>query len=172
MINKNEIYSEMTNLVAKLSKDQNTHIGAVIIGVNGEPISWGYNGTIAGFPDEYIPHSRDEKELQYMEGDEVITIISNKYPFMCHGESNAIFYADKSKLIGATLYVNAMPCKLCAKEIARAKIACVFVNNGVTINGGTLGIDDSITKFIFATAGIKLVIDGVDKKLCNIVEKH
>ena len=162
----------MTNLVAKLSKDKNTHIGAVIIGVNGEPISWGYNGTIAGFPDEYIPHSRDEKELSYFEGDKLIDITSNKYPFMCHAESNAIFYADKSKLIGATLYVNSMPCKLCAKEIARAKIGQVVVNNGVVINGGTLGLDDAITKFIFATAGIKLIIDGVDVKLSNIFSKN
>jgi dCMP deaminase len=57
---------------------------------------------------------------------------SNKYPFMSHAESNAIFYGDKTKLVGSTIYVTGFPCENCALQIARAKIARVVVTD--TIN--------------------------------------
>lgn len=156
----------MANLSAELSKDENTHIGAFIIGTNGEPVSWGYNGTVSGFPDNYIPHSREIKSLSYIKNGKEITLESNKYPFMCHAESNAIFYADNnSKLVGSTIYVNAMPCKSCALEIARAKIAKVVVNNSIKPNGGIVGKDDDIAIFIFAVAKIELIIDGINQNL-------
>ena len=166
MINKDDVYSEVARTISRLSKDENTHIGAVIIGPNGEPVSWGYNGSIAGFPDDYIPHSRESKTLEYIENNKLIKFSENKYPFMSHAESNALFYADRSKLVGATLYVTGMPCTICAKEIARAKIAKVVIAS-ITKNdaGGSVGKDEHITKFIFATKGIQLIIDGENVEL-------
>ena len=51
---KDAVYSSMAREISKLSKDENTKIGAVIVAKDGTPISWGYNGTVSGFDDSGI----------------------------------------------------------------------------------------------------------------------
>ena len=62
---KDDVYSNMAREISRLSKDKNTQLGAVIVANDGTPISWGYNGTVSGFDDLLVPHSREVKTLQY-----------------------------------------------------------------------------------------------------------
>ena len=163
---KDEVYFNMAKEVAKLSKDKNTKVGALIVAQDGTPVSWGYNGAVAGFNDDVIPHSREPEPLTYSirNHDTAITtdveFQSNKYPFMSHAESNAIFFADKSKLVGSTIYVTGFPCENCAREIARAKISRVVIKTIKVDKGSTLNADNNNAMYEFASAGIELTIDG------------
>ena len=156
---KDSIYLEVAKTISKLSKDQNTQMGAVIVSKEGTPVSWGYNGTVSGFRDDVIPHSRDTKNLHYIENFfKTVEIKENKYPFICHAEENALDFGDNDKLNGATIYVTAMPCKSCARQIAKKKISRVVVAPYISSENSTIGADNDLTKFIFAEARIFLFI--------------
>lgn len=163
---KDAVYSNMAREISKLSKDENTQLGAVIVAKDGTPISWGYNGTVSGFDDLLVPHSRELKTLQYVitedDTSEVNTHIfeSNKYPFMSHAESNAIFYGDKTKLAGATIYVTGFPCENCALQIARAKIARVVVTDTSNDANSTVNKNNNNSMFIFAQHNIRITMGG------------
>lgn len=150
---------------ARLSKDINTQVGCVIVASDNTPVSWGYNGGCAGFQDDLMPYSRENMTLTYFEDGEPKPFSANKYPFMNHAESNAIFFADKSKLIGATLYVTGFPCEICAKEIARAKIGRVVVADSSSDPLSMLSSLSDVTKYLFAMGNIKLTINGKDVNL-------
>ena len=165
---KDEVYSNMATQLARLSKDKNTHLGAIIIASDGTPVSFGYNGTVSGFDDDSVPHSRDIETLHYTlvkvdtsEATEC-TFVSNKYPFMSHAESNAIFFADKNKLNGSTIYITGFPCENCALQIARANISRVVVNDldSNLDSGSTVNQDLTKSMYIFAQKGIKLTWNG------------
>lgn len=157
---KHRTYLKMAVDISKLSKDENTQNGAIIVGGNGASVSWGYNGTVSGFRDDVIPHSRESKDIQFIEDTQGKTIKINKYPFMCHAETNAIHFADDSKLEGSTIYITGMPCGACALEIAKKKIARVMVPKPPTPEKGSMmGRDDDLTKFIFTEAEIQLWVD-------------
>lgn len=157
---KDNVYLQVAHDISKLSKDENTQIGAVIVTSEGAPVSWGYNGTVSGFRDDVIPHSRQIKQLSYIEDCKHTELHENKYHFICHAEENALDFADNNKLKGATIYVTGMPCKTCARQIAKKKLARVVVSpvSENIAENSTVGQDDTITKFIFAEAGISLFI--------------
>ena len=166
---KDDVYLDVAASLSRLSKDRNTKIGAVIVASDGTPVSWGYNGTIAGFPDDEIPHTREAVKLTYTKVvyagqiPRPVVFESNKYPFMSHAESNAIFFADREKLVGSTLYITGFPCEICAKEIARAKIDRVVVKHMQKSDGDSLvtkSQESDIVKFIFAKSHIQLTVDG------------
>lgn len=157
---KDSTYLKVAHNISALSKDENTKVGAVIVGTNGEPVSWGYNGTIPKMDDDLIPHSRESKPLTYIEDFKFVTFESDKYPFMEHAERNAIDFGDKNKMAGATIYVTHLPCKDCARAIAKAGIIKVVVSdeNVQPSDTSTIGNDSHITKFIFSQKKIKLQI--------------
>lgn len=156
--NPDIVYLDMAKNAARLSKDKNTHVGSVIIDRTGATVSTGRNGTVAGLNDDAIPHSREVETIHYFENDVKVEFDSNKYPFMLHAEENALFYGDKNKMEGATIYVTGMPCPRCALKIAQHKIGRVVIpedwNNIKMITEG----DINLTKFIFSQAGIKFQI--------------
>ena len=155
---KDTVYLNVAKEIASLSRDENTKVGAVIVSITGEPISWGYNGTIPNMDDSVIPHSRDTKELRYVENCQFVTFESDKYPFMEHAERNAIDFADRDKMKGATIYVTHMPCKDCARAIAKSGISRVVVSDcNVDVNS-SIGDDNHITKFLFSQKQIQLQI--------------
>lgn len=168
---KDAVYSNMAREISKLSKDKNTQLGAVIVASDGTPVSWGYNGTVSGFNDSIVPHSRDTETLRYMVLDEdtsnitVYAFESNKYPFMSHAESNAIFFGHKDKLIGSTIYVTGFPCETCALQIARAQIARVVVTDTITDSNSTVNKDNHKSMFIFSQNNMKLTVEGKHYKL-------
>ena len=94
---------------------------------------------------------------------------------MCHAESNALHYADKTKLDGATIYILGFPCIECAKQIARSGISRVVIQSPVNVDKESMLADADFheAKFMFAAKGIELCIDGnrVDLKLPLLVDK-
>lgn len=150
-----EVYLNVAKELSRLSKDQNTKVGAIIIDTSGREVGSGRNGTVSGFDDSYIPMTREEKELQYLEDGKLITFSANKYPMMIHSEANAIAFArDPEKLVGATIYCTHMPCSKCALNIAQHKIARVVIPSEGYIAKCVDEKDQILTKFIFAQKGI------------------
>ena len=169
---KDKIYLNVAKEISALSRDENTKVGAVIVGINGEPISWGYNGTIPKMDDDIIPHSRESKELIYIEDFKFIKFESDKYPFMEHAERNAIDFGDRDKMKDATIYVTHMPCKDCARAIAKSGIRRVVVMDTNYDVNSSVGNDNDITKFIFSQKGIKLQIGETQLNINKPVTKH
>lgn len=99
--------------VAQLSKDD-TKVGAIIIGPDGEGGPWGYNGAPRGC-------SADE--------DERFQSRPEKLFWAEHAERNAIYTAARSGFSpkGATLVVTHFPCMDCARAIVQSGIKRVVV---------------------------------------------
>lgn len=168
---KDEVYLNIAKEVARLSKDENTKVGSVIVDKDGIVVSTGRNGTVSGFDDSKIPLSREEKPVQYWENGIKQELIINKYPLVIHSEGNAISMAEnRSRLNGATIYVTGMPCPKCALAIAQSKISRVVMPSEWVIKSVTEE-DIKITKFIFSQADIELQIgDDVVKLDTNYLE--
>lgn len=169
-IERDNVYMKMAHDISALSKDKNTHIGCMIVAADGTPVSWGYNGAIAGCNDLLIPHSREVQPVSYRritkDGTEVITLDLNKYPFMSHAEANAIYFADRNKLVGSTLYVTAYPCGECAKAITRAGISRVVIKTPTSVDSAS-SIEEvnHESECIMAQKNITLTVDGYDIQL-------
>lgn len=102
---------------ARMSKDPSTKVGAVIVGPDKEPLSFGFNGFPRGIKD-------DDRLL-----DREI-----KYKIVVHGEENAILAAARNGVMikGATLYslgrtgdniLWGAPCNKCATSMIQAGIS-------------------------------------------------
>ena len=104
-ISWDEYFMALAKLTAIRSKDPNSQVGAVIVDKNNRVLSIGYNGAPNGFSDEDFPWAREGEEL------------NTKYPYVCHGELNAIsnYAGDKQRLIGSKIYVTLFPCNECTK---------------------------------------------------------
>ncbi len=120
MIKWDDYFMSMVYFVASKSKDERTHIGAVIVGLDNEIKSTGYNSFVRGLNDN-VPERQKKPE---------------KYYWFEHAERNAIYNAT---LIGASLkkckmYTNGIPCMDCARGIVQVGILEVIVdeewNNG------------------------------------------
>lgn len=93
--------------VAAWSKDPSTKVGAVIVNHEKRIISVGFNG--------FHQWAKDDPEL-YADRD-------YKYAHIIHAEENAILFADRWSLRGATLYTwPFMPCSSCAAKIVQSGI--------------------------------------------------
>ena len=99
--------------VAALSKDD-TQVGAIIIGPDGEGGPWGYNGAPRGC-------CADE--------DERFKSRPEKYFWAEHAERNAIYSAARAGFSpkGCTLVVTHFPCMDCARAIVQSGIKRVVV---------------------------------------------
>lgn len=104
-------FLEMAKLVASWSKDPSTKTGAVVVGPDRDVISVGYNGFARGVDDS--PERYNNREL--------------KYKLVVHCERNAIIFADRWRLKGATLYTwPFMSCSVCANMVIQSGITrCV-----------------------------------------------
>ena len=99
------------------SKDPNTQVGACIVGRDNRILSMGYNGFPNGCSDEDFPWDREGEELE------------TKYPYVTHGELNAILNYRGGSLEGTKLYVSLFPCNECAKAIIQAGIKTVVYDS-------------------------------------------
>lgn len=111
-------YMGIVDAIAKLSKDESTKVGSIILGPSFEVRSLGYNGAPRGcVADEDARNQRPEKLFWFS-----------------HAELNAITNAARvgTPLNGCALLVTHPPCMDCARAIVQAGI--VFV---VTRNPGT-----------------------------------
>ena len=78
--------------------------------------------------------------------------LNTKYPFVVHGELNAILNAKGKDLSGCRIYVALFPCNECAKAIIQSGISEVIYLSDKYAN------TDSVraSKLMFKCAGVKL----------------
>ncbi len=94
--------------ISEWSKDPSTKVGCVVVGIDREIRSTGFNGFPRGIED-----SMDRLEDR-----------EQKYPLICHAEENAIMHAAR---IGISLkdcaaYVTWPPCSRCARSLIQAGV--------------------------------------------------
>jgi dCMP deaminase len=108
-------FLDMAALVARMSKDPSSKVGAVAVR-DRRILATGFNGFPAGMADDRRLLRREEK-----------------YPRIVHAEQNVIAWAAREgvPLAGATLYVEPFhPCPDCAKMIVQAGFADVVHGSG------------------------------------------
>jgi dCMP deaminase len=113
-----EYWMKIVNDVATRSTCLRRQIGALVV-KNNVIVSTGYNGAPKGFPHCLDVGCRRDK----------LNIASGERHEECvgvHAEQNALLQAGRDAE-GATLYVNAYPCKICAKLIINAGIIKVVI---------------------------------------------
>ena len=104
---------EITRTIALAkSKDPHTKVGCMVVGPEGEPRSWGYNGMPRGCDDT------NPRRLQRPE----------KYFWFEHAERNALYNAARTgiSLLGCTLIATMHPCMDCARGIVQVGITKVI----------------------------------------------
>jgi len=109
----NEYFLGIAEQVKLKSKDKNTQIGAVIVGVDREILSTGYNSFPRGL-DDMIEERQERPE---------------KYYFMEHAERNAIYNAARvgTPIKDSSIYITSgVPCMDCARGIINSGIKKVY----------------------------------------------
>lgn len=143
ILNWDDYFMSMVYLVAAKSKDERTHIGAVVVGPDKEIKSTGYNSFVRGLNDN--TRERQEKpEKDY---------------WFEHAERNAIYNATLigTSLKGCKIYTNGIPCMDCARGIVQAGIVEVIVDKNW--NESNMGSDLEHSKRtieMFNEVGVKL----------------
>jgi dCMP deaminase len=103
-----EYFMALASVVATRSPDTATKHGCVLVDRRHRIISTGYNGPVAGIPNDQVPLTRPEK-----------------YPWLIHAEENAVLFAERDKLEGATAYVTGHPCAPCTRRLLQVGVARV-----------------------------------------------
>lgn len=118
-ISWDKYFMSLAYFVAMKSKDENTNIGAVIVGPDNEIRSTGYNSFVRGSWDEL--KERQERP--------------EKYYWFEHAERNAIYNAARvgTPLCGCRIYVLGIPCMDCARAIIQSGICEVVVHDIMSI---------------------------------------
>jgi dCMP deaminase len=109
-----DYFSVVAMAVAMRSKDPNLRVGAVVVSEDQVILSTGYN---------WLPRGIKELPERFVEQTE-------KYKWITHAETNAIFNASRTgiSLVGGTVYTTTFPCSLCAQAIVQAGIRRVFTH--------------------------------------------
>lgn len=109
-ISWDEYFMGIAHFSGMRSKDPSTQVGACIVSSDNKILSMGYNGFPIGCSDDEFPWDREGEELD------------TKYPYVTHGEMNAILNYRGGSLEGTKLYVSLFPCNECTKAIIQAGI--------------------------------------------------
>ncbi len=107
-------FMSMCYFVALKSKDKSTKVGSIIVGVDNEVRSSGYNGPPRGFDDS--DESIHERPL--------------KYKIFQHAERNAIHNCARVGVPtkGCKMYISWTPCYDCAGAIIQSGISEVIIH--------------------------------------------
>lgn len=95
----------MAKITSTRSPDPSTKHGCVIVDKDHRIISTGYNGPAQCIDNSKVPTKRPEK-----------------YLWMIHAETNALFFADRS-VEEATVYVTGRPCSKCISNLLQNKVS-------------------------------------------------
>jgi dCMP deaminase len=125
MKDKNNFFMGIAIEISKASYCKRAKVGAILV-KDDNIISFGYNGTPAGF--ENICECENED----------ITIKE-----VLHAESNAITKCSKScySSLNSTLYITLSPCFECSKLIIQAGIKEVYYRNEYRIKDGLIFLE-------------------------------
>ena len=139
-----EYFQNLAHQVKLKSKDQNTQIGAVIVGKDREIVSTGYNSFPRGLKDN-LPQRQERPE---------------KYYWFEHAERNAIYNAARIGVStkGCTMYLSCgIPCADCARGIINAGIVRIFCErNGSATNLPKWRESGERSWQMFEEAGVKI----------------
>jgi dCMP deaminase len=153
-LNWDDYFMNMVYLVAMKSKDENTHIGAVIVGPDKEIRSTGYNSFVRGINDS-IPERQIRPE---------------KYFWFEHAERNAIYNAARIGVStkDCTMYTNGVPCMDCARAVIQAGIKRVVVDKQWDDNNVDVWIEQAKRSLqMFAESGVDISYISFD-----LIEPH
>ena len=138
-----EYFRNLTHQIKLKSKDQNTQIGAVIVGKDKEIVSTGYNS---------FPRGLSDNESYRQERPE-------KYYWFEHAERNAIYNAARIGVStkGCTMYLSCgIPCADCARGIINAGITRIFVERTDSTKGPQWQESQERSWKMFEEAGVKI----------------
>lgn len=153
-LNWDDYFMNMVYLVAMKSKDENTHIGAVIVGPDKEIRSTGYNSFVRGINDS-IPERQIRPE---------------KYFWFEHAERNAIYNAARIGVStkDCTMYTNGVPCMDCARAIIQAGIKRVVVDKQWDDNNVDIWLEQAKRSLqMFTESGVEVRYINF-----NLIELH
>jgi dCMP deaminase len=110
---------DIAQAISYKSKDPNTQVACMILGPDGEPRSWGYNG---------MPRGMDDENLERQARPE-------KYFWFEHAERNAIYNAARVgvSLKDCTIYCTMYPCMDCARGLVQVgirRVVCPAPSSG------------------------------------------
>jgi dCMP deaminase len=118
-------------------------IGAVIVNEKHEIVATGYNGPVRGAPHcDVTGCIKDRLNIENGMGHGICVAV--------HAEMNALLSAGKLSE-GSTMYVNAFPCKICARLIVNAGIRRVVVSGTYPDSDGLKILSDagvSVTRMV------------------------
>jgi dCMP deaminase len=135
-----DYFMTMVYLVAMRSKDESTHVGAVVIDDLNIVRSMGYNSFVRGINDNVL-----ERQLR-----------PEKYFWMEHAERNAVYNSQLS-LRGCRMYTNGIPCTGCARAIIQVGIKEVIVDKDWDDNNYAQWKEHAARSVeMFGEAGVKL----------------
>jgi len=140
-VNWDDLFMTMVYLIAMKSKDESTHIGAVVVGPDNEVRSMGYNSFPRGINDYIV--ERQEKP--------------GKYEWFEHGEANSVNNAALVgiPLKGCKMYTNGIPCTNCARSVINSGIREVIVDKWWNDNNMDIWEEMAkISSVMFEEAGV------------------
>lgn len=129
-----EYFARIVEDVALRSTCFRRQIGALIVNQDKEIVATGFNGNVRGAPHcDEVGCLKDEMGFKSGEGHEWCTAV--------HAEQNALIQAGKAGR-GGTMYINAFPCKICARMIVNAGIRRVVISGEYTDKDGLQMLSD------------------------------
>lgn len=99
-----EYFMALAEQISRRSPDPSTKHGCVLVDSDNRVISTGYNGPVAGLPNDLVPLQRPAK-----------------YDWFIHAEDNAVAFA-RCDLRGATAYVTGAPCAGCFRRFLQVGV--------------------------------------------------
>lgn len=144
-----EYFINITEEVAKRSKDPSTKTGAVIVDSKHRPISFGYNGFVGNCDESIMSYERPIK-----------------YHLIIHAEMNAILFSRRD-LEDCILYSLYAPCENCLKHIIQSGIKHIIYKNFV-VESKTDHNENSMTNSVTNEAITRLLLSRPDIDCHNI----
>jgi dCMP deaminase len=151
-LNWDEYFMGLSLLSAQRSKDPSTQVGACIVDQDNKIIGIGYNGFPRGCSDEDLPWAREGEFLE------------TKYPYVCHGELNAILNSIGRSLKDSRIYVALFPCNECTKAIIQSGIREVIYLSDKYAETDA----NKASKLMLKMAGVKIRQFKTDRKNLTI----
>jgi dCMP deaminase len=110
-LEKIQIYMEMAHSVKKLSPDEETKVGAIMLSNEDRIVASSYNGFLRGAIDSSLPKTRPEK-----------------YTFIQHAERNILYNCayEGIKTRGSTIICTLSPCEDCLRAAYQSGVKTII----------------------------------------------
>lgn len=143
-MNKHNYFIGIAKAVALGSKDPSSKVGALIVTKDGTPVSFGYNGFIAGADKSKFTWERPMK-----------------YQYVIHAEENALLFA-KQDLSNCKAYVTEAPCERCLKLLIQAKVTEIWYESCSIMKRASEPQKEAIKAILEATGAKVKNISGIE----------